>query len=474
MTDNSSTEKPLPSACNYLEQLNKKEISSAELVEQTLDRIHSVNDKLNAVVAENPEQSIAEAKQADARRQQGQTLPLLGLPITIKDSIDVEGFTCTGGSFARENYKPKDSTVAARLRAAGAILIAKTNCPEYSSSYETDNAIFGRTNHPGNLEHTPGGSTGGEAALLAADATLVGIGLDGGGSIRVPSHYCGTVGIRPTVGRVPDTGSWPETRDTGYRDLMCIGPMARYVEDLSLILPIISGPDWKDPYATPAPLGSPDEVEIRNLRVGYYDSDGTIEVTDETKSAVAAAVKALEAKGASVSEVKLPDVSDATMIFFSMAGADGGKRTWKDLEGCNGRHHEQFQSLLDGFGEPLPLADFFDLQGRFFLFRAMMREFINDYDVIICPVTTGPSPKHMTPPFGVPQEEYLQYAAFNYVHAWAVAGVPVSVVKAGEENGFPLGVQIVSQAFNEHISLAAASTIEKNLGAFTPLTGGLV
>lgn len=473
MIDKSLNTTRLPSAVEYLRQLESKQISSVELVQQTLSRIHAVNDKLNAVVAENPEQSLIEAKAADAKRQGGESLPLLGLPITVKDSIDVAGFVCSGGSYARENYQAKDSTVAARLRAAGAILIAKTNCPEYSSSYETDNAIFGRTNHPANLDHTPGGSTGGEGALLAADATLVGIGLDGGGSIRVPSHYCGIVGIRPTVGRVPDTGSWPETRDTGYRDLMCIGPMARYVEDLSLILPIISGPDGLDPYAVPAPLGNPVDVDTRSLRVGYYDYDGTVKVSDETKIAIESAVKALADAGASITKVTPPDVSDATMIFFSMAGADGGDRTWKDLEGCNGRHHEQFQALLDGFGDALPLADFFDLQGRFFKFRAMMRQFIADYDVIICPVTTGPAPRHMTPPHGIAQEAYLQYAAFNYVHAYAVAGVPVAVVPTGEQDGLPLGVQIVSQAFQDHVALAAAAAIEKTLGGYIPRTGGL-
>ena len=463
----------LPSARHYLEQMKSGSLSSEELVSTTLERINRVNDKLNAVVDSNDERSIELARQADQKRAKGEELPLLGLPITIKDSIDVEGFNCTGGSFARENYKPQDSTCAARLREAGAILIAKTNCPEYSSSYETENAIFGRTNHPANLEHTPGGSTGGEGALLAADASIVGIGLDGGGSIRVPSHYCGTTGIRPTVGRVPDSGSWPETRDTGYRDLMCIGPMARYVEDLSLLLPIISGPDWIDPYATPAPLGNVADIDPASLKVAYYDNDGTIEVSGETSAAIEAAVKACESRGASVSKVTPPDLSQATALFFSLAGADGGQRTWRDLEGCNGRHHQQFQALLDGFGDALALEDFFDLQGRFFQFRSMMRQFVSDYDVIICPVTTGPAPRHGTAPYGAKQEEYLHYAAFNYVHAWALAGVPGAVVKAGEQDGLPLGVQIVSQAFAEHVALAAASVIEEALGAFVPQTGGL-
>ncbi len=462
-----------PSAVEYMRRLEAGEISSVELVEHTLSRIHSVDAALNAVVAENPEQSLAEAKKADGKRQGGESLPLLGLPVTVKDSIDVAGFVCTGGSYAREHHRPEDSTVAARLRAAGAIFIAKTNCPEYSSSYETDNAIFGPTRHPANLEHTPGGSTGGEAALLAADATIVGIGLDGGGSIRVPTHYCGTVGIRPTVGRVPDTGSWPETRDTGYRDLMCIGPMARYVEDLSLILPVLSGPDWLDPYAVPATLGKAEDVDPGSLRAGYYDFDGTVEVSKETKLAVAAAAEALAECGVSISRVTPPDLSEATTIFFSLAGADGGIRTRQDLVGADGRHHKQFQALLEGFGEAMPLSDFFDLQGRFFQLRSTLRKFLTAYDVIICPVTTGPAPRHMQTPYGIPQEEYFQYAAFNYVHAYAVAGLPVVVVPAGEQDGLPVGVQIVAQAWREHVALAAAEIVERALGGFVPRTTGL-
>lgn len=464
---------PLPSAVSYLEQMRQGSISSTELVEQTLNRIDAVNGKLNAVVDDNRERSLQLASAADEQRSKGEELPLLGLPVTIKDSIDVGGFVCTGGSYAREQHKPEDSTVAARLRQAGAILIAKTNCPEYSSSYETDNAIFGRTNHPANLEHTPGGSTGGEAALLAADASLVGIGLDGGGSIRVPSHYCGTVGIRPTVGRVPDSGSWPDTRSTGYRDLMTIGPMGRYVEDLELILSIISGADWNDTYATPAPLGSMQDIDVSSLNIGWYDYDGTIAVSPETSTAINNAAKALADKGATLTRVTPPDVSEATTLFFSMAGADGGDRTWKDLEGCDGRHHEQFQSLLDGFGESISLPAFFDLQDRFFRFRAKMRHFLDEYDVILCPVTTGPAPKHMTPPFGVKQEDYLQYAAFNYVHAYAVAGVPIAVVPAGSQDDLPLGIQIVSQAYQEHVALAAAAALEQALGGFRPQTAAL-
>ncbi len=465
--DSEATQDRGPSAVEWLRRLKAGEISAVELVQATADRIECVNQKLNAVVAKNLDQCLAEARAADERRQRREHLPLLGLPITVKDSIDVVGYPCTGGSFARENFWPeKDSTVAARLRAAGAIILAKTNVPEYSSSYETDNAIFGRTNHPLDSARTPGGSSGGEAALLGADASIVGIGLDGGGSIRVPSHYCGIFGTRPTVGRVPDTGSWPETRDTGYRDLMCIGPMARYVEDLALLLPIISGPDWIDPYAVPAPLGHISDVDLSTLRIGFYVYDGVARVSPETSEAVGRAAKAIADTGAGVEEIKPPDVQEATEIFFSLAGADGGARTWRDLEGANGRHHEQFKTVLDSFGESLSLPDFFDLQGRFFALRGRLRSFLDRWDAIICPVSTGPAPLHMEAPWGIPRDEYFLYQAFNYAHAFSVGGLPVAVAPTGKQDGLPLGVQIAVRPYEEHVALAIAAQLERVLGGF--------
>ena len=453
-----------PSATQWLARLTNGSISSVELVKQTISQINKVNPELNAVVADDPETCIRQAQAADSLRSQGEKLPLLGLPVTVKDSIDVVGFPCTGGSFARKNFWPdKDSTVVARLRAAGAIVIAKTNVPEYSSSYETDNAIFGCTNNPFDTQRTAGGSTGGEGALLGADASLVGIGLDGGGSIRVPSHYCGIYGIRPTTRRVPDTGTWPATADTGYRDLMNVGPMARYAEDLALILPVISGPDWIDPYAPPAPLHTPDNVDIGKLRVGFYHYDGVAKVSPETETAVNAVARAFEEAGCPVSPANLPDVTDATEIFFSMAGADGGARTLKDIQEADGHHHVQFKTLLEGFGESMSLPEFFDLQRRFFAFRSRLRWFMSNYDLVIAPVTTGPAPRHMETPYGVPQDEYYLYRAFNYVHTFALAGLPVAVAPAGAQDGLPLGVQLAAQPFREDVALAAVAYLEAAL-----------
>lgn len=461
MADDRPPAERQPSAVEWLRRLNRGEISSVELVERTAARIRSANRHLNAVVAENLPRCLDEAREADGRRRRGEQLPLLGLPITVKDSINVRGYACTGGSYARRHHEPeKDATSVARLRSAGAIIIAKTNVPEYSSSYETDNAIFGRTSHPLDPERTPGGSSGGEGALLGADASIVGLGLDGGGSIRVPSHYCGTVGLRPTVGRVPDTGSWPETRDTGYRDLMCIGPMARYVEDLALLLPPISGPDWIDPYAVPAPLGNPDDINASTLRVAWYDHDGLAKVSPGTADAVAVAAGVLAETGAEIAKVTPPDLTDATRIFLTLAGADGGIRTRRDLQAAQGHHHIQFKALLESFGESLSLTEFFDLQGRLFEFRRRVRQFAARYDILICPVATGPAPRHMQPPWGIPPAEYHRYEAFNYTHALSLAGLPVVVVPCGREDNLPIGVQIAAQPYQEHVALAAAARLE--------------
>jgi amidase len=458
-------DKSLPSAVEWLRRMDAGEISAVELMEQTAKRIAAADQALHAVIAEDPQARQAQARAADERRARGERLPLLGLPVTIKDSIDVAGMVCTGGSFAREHFIPeRDATVVARLRDAGAIVVAKTNLPEYSSSYESDNAIFGRSLHPQSPNRTPGGSSGGEGALLGADASIAGVGIDGGGSIRVPSHYCGTVGLRPSVGRVPDTGTWPATRDVGYRDLMCVGPMCRYVEDLALLLPIMSGADWIDPYALPFPLGQHQDVDVKGLRVGYYDYDGLAPVGEQTRAAVKAAVDALAQAGAAVEETDPPDVLEATEMFFYLIASDGGARTRRDLEGANGRHSAEFQGLLDSFTDSTPTSEFFDLQGRFFAIRARVRQFLTQFDVLVTPVTSGPAPLHGCSPNGEPMDEF--YNAFNYTHALALGGGPVVVVPAGEQDGLPLGVQIAAQPYKEDVALAAAAAVESTLGGF--------
>ena len=449
--------------------LNTGQISSRQIAQHYLDRIALVEPRVHAVVSCDPEAVLTAADAADEARSRGERRPLLGLPVTIKDSIDVCGLPCTGGSLARADHRPEsDATVVARLRDAGAIVLAKTNVPEYSSSYETDNLVHGRTNHPLDPTRTAGGSSGGEGALAGADATPLGIGTDGGGSLRVPAHYCGVIGLRPTVGRVPETGTWPSTRASGYMDLFCVGPIARSVEDVALVLPIISGPDWIDPYAVPAPLGDPADVAVEELRVGWFADDPRLAVSAATHSALAGAADALRDAGAQVIEVQAPWEEDPTELFFECVAADGGAQMRADL-GAAGRHHPRFQALIDAIAtRHLSASDWFDVQRRVYGLRARTRALAATVDVLLCPVVAGPAPHHGEPPGAQPPSGGNEYRAFDYVHLLALAGLPAASVPAGVEDGLPIGVQVAAGPFREHVLLAAAAAIEARVSRVTP------
>jgi amidase len=453
---------PQPSARQWLARLARAELSARELAEHYLARIADVEPRLNAVLACEPELVLAAAEEADAARRAGDDRPLLGLPITVKDSIEVAGLPCTGGSLARAGHRPAtDATVAARLRAAGAVILAKTNVPEYSSSYETDNLVGGRTNHPLDSDRTPGGSSGGEGALAGADATPLGIGTDGGGSVRVPAHYCGVVGLRPTVGRVPDTGIWPATRATGYADLFCVGPLGRSAADVALALSIMAGPDGVDPYAVPAPLGSHEDVELGGLRVGWFADDPRLEVTPGTRAALGATVEAVAGTGADVVEVAAPWDEDPTALFFACVAADGGAQVRADVAAAEGRHHPQFAALLDAVADRgLSAAGWFEVQARVYRLRSRVRALAASVDVLVSPVVAGPAPRHGEPPGDLPIESYGEYRAFDYVHLAALAGLPAASVPAGAEDGLPIGVQVAAAPYREDLVLAAAAALE--------------
>jgi len=449
------------SAGEWLRRLRSRELSARELCRLTLDRIDAVDGRLHALVARDDEAALAAAAAADRARLVGSELPLLGLPVTVKDSIETAGLTTASGSFARATHVPtQDATVVSRLRAAGAVVVGKTNVPEYTWSYETENLLHGRTVNPFSLERTCGGSSGGEAALLGAGASIVGIGTDGGGSIRVPSHYCGIAGLRPTAGLVPETGCWPPTRDTGMLDMSCVGPMARVVEDLALLLPVLVGRDGADRFVHGVVPGDPAAVDLAGLRVGLYSADGVWPVSPATRAAVMAAGSALAASGCTLEEATPPDVSEATDLFFELMAADGGAQARADLAPAGGRHVPQLLRLLEDL-RPLALdaAGFLDRVRRLLAFRARIRTWVGRYDVIVAPVAPGPAPLHgCTPGSDEPLESYR---AFNLTHVYSLAGLPVVVVRAGSERDLPIGVQVVAGPFCEARALAAAAAIER-------------
>src|SRR4051794_31370591 len=245
------------SASSLARGIANREWSSEEIVEACLRRIQAVNPRLNAVVQLRAEAARAEARQADQDLASGHSNgPLHGVPVTIKDAFDVAGMVSTCGTRGRASFVPdQDAAAVQRLKDAGAIVLGLTNTPELTLAFETDNLVYGRTNNPYDLARTPGGSSGGEAALVASGASYLGLGTDIGGSIRVPAHYCGLAGLKPTLGRVPTTGVFPPAMGV-IGGMYHVGPLARSVEDLGLALSVLAGPDGRDWRAAPASIES--------------------------------------------------------------------------------------------------------------------------------------------------------------------------------------------------------------------------
>lgn len=449
------------SATTLAKAIRTKEVSSKEVVDAYLQRIEAINPKLNAVVQLAVDTARAQARQADAALARGDTTgPLHGVPMTIKDSLDTAGMISTGGTKGRTSFVPtEDATVVARLRAAGAILLGKTNTPEFTLSFETSNLIYGRTSNPYDPSRTPGGSSGGAAAIVAAGGSPFDIGSDYGGSIRLPSHCCGITGIKPTSGRVPRTGHiFPFG---GILDsFQQLGPMARSVDDLSLLLPLIAGPDWIDPAIVPMPLGKPDAVNLKRLRVAFHTDNGILSPTQETTTVVRKAATILAEEGMRVEEARPNGIEQSYETGMALYFADGGASVRRLLQEAGTTEHS-FPWL--SAAQPVTATQLDASITKWYRVRSTMLSFLKNYDVILCPVNAFPAMPH-----GAEGEDLR---AFSYTMTYNLTGWPGAVVRGGTSpDGLPIGVQIVAQPWREDVALAVAGYLEKALGGFQPPT----
>lgn len=444
--------------------VREKRISAAELVDAFLARIEEVNPSLNAVVQLRAEGARADARLADEALARGRSLgPLHGVPMTIKDSIDTEGLVSTGGTLGRSNFVPdRDATVVRRLRAAGAILLGKTNTPELTLSYETDNPVYGRTNNPWDLQRTPGGSSGGATAILAAGGAAFDIGSDYGGSIRLPASFSGIVGIKPTHARVPRTGHvfpFGGTHDS-YQQL---GPLARYVEDLFPILRIIAGSDNIDPAIVPMLLGDPSEIDLPSLRIGFHVDDGISTPTNEVQEVVRAAASAMESVGAQVEESRPDGIERSFDIGNQIWNADGGAATRRLLQAAATVETKSAVDYpaLDAVALDRILTDWYSV-------RSEMSGYWDNHDVILCPVNARPAGLHGATTNWAEIEDN-EGKNFSYTIAYNVTGWPAGVVRGGASpEGLPIGVQAVAAPGREDVVLAVLAHLEVALGGFRP------
>ena len=437
------------------------DVSSVAAVEACLDRIAAVNPSINAVVAFAPD-ALERARAADARRAAG-TLdgPLLGVPFTIKDSNDTAGVVTTAGTIGWANRIPeRDGTVVARLKAAGAILLGKTNTPEFTWSDETDNDVYGRTSNPYDLGRTPGGSSGGSAAIVAAGGAPFDIGSDTGDSIRQPAHVCGIAGLKPTQGRVPRTGHWP-----GFEGIVAgltqLGPLARTVDDLALLLPIIAGPDGIDPHVAPVALRDPAAVEVSRLRVVAFTDNGLRTPTAETVAAVETAVDALATAGASIARAVPPHLGEAWESWFDVIRSDGHAWLQRLITAAGTPGMGSYDSRGWVTVEPPVGAD--ELTAR--LERGdrvrsrLLAWFGSTADLIVCPVMPQPAIRH--------GESNAAWFGDTYSDVHNLTGWPAAVVRAGtSDEGLPIGVQLVAGPWQEDVALAAAKVVEAASGGW--------
>jgi len=440
--------------------IRTKQVSSEEVTKVFLARIEAVNDSLNAVVQLDAERALAAAREADSRLARGDLAgPLHGVPMTIKDSLDTADMISTGGTVGRARFVPEsDATVVARLRAAGAILMGKTNTPELTLSFKTSNAVYGTTNNPYDLTRTPGGSSGGASAILAAGGSPFDVGSDYGGSIRLPAHNTGITGIKPTSGRVPRTGHiFPFG---GLLDsFQQLGPMARYVEDLILLLPILSGPDGIDPYIVPMPLLDSAAINVRDLRVCFHTDNGVLTPTPETAEVVQNAAAALAGIGCIVEEARPPGIESSYQIHQDYFRRCDPPLVKMLLERAGTSSDETtLNRLLE-----TPAAsnsDIVDAVTRVDACRSQMLSIFEKFDVIVCPVNAGPAKGHQ-------EESAGDLRPYSYTMTYNLTGWPGAVVRGGTSpEGLPIGVQVVAPPWREDVALAVAGFLESRLGGF--------
>jgi amidase len=453
------------SAAHVAMMIREKQISAVEAVNLCYARIDQVNPKLNAVVAMCRERALAEAQEADAMLAAGKLKgPLHGVPFTVKDSFDTAGVVSTGGTMGRKDYVPgKDATVVARVRGAGAILLGKTNTPEFTlggGARGTYNLIHGQAFNPHNVAYSPAGSSGGAGAIVAAGGAFFDIGSDYGGSIRGPANVNGIAGIKPTLGRVPRTG-----HIVGYGgafdSFQETGPMARRVEDLALLMPILSGPDNWDAAMAPVPLGDPAKVDLKKLRVAYYTTNGDTDPTPEIQKLVKQCAGYFKDLGCKTTEDKPPKMKELADVRQKFNGADGREHIRRLLK-LHGTMQASPGLRLDG--DVVSSGDFTRLCEEMDAIKSEQLAWFEKYDLIVCPANAQ-APQKIPPEFTRPPGT----GGGSYTSQYNTTGWPAGVVRAGTstvEAGLPLGIQLVGQPWRDDVVLAAMAHIEKQTGGW--------
>ncbi len=439
-------------------------VSPSELLEAHLQQIERRNPSINAFTAVAADRARAEAREREAQLARGEPLGLLhGVPLTVKDSFDVAGLPTRAGSRLRSATSVDcDAAVVARLRAEGAIILGKTNTPELLANYETENFLTGRTNNPWDAARTPGGSSGGEAAAIAAFCSPGGVGTDGGGSIRVPAHFCGIAGLKPTPGRIPVTGHFPSVGYPGGL-LGVAGPLARNAIDLRLLFAAMAGFDPQDPFSTPVPLRRPD---LGRPRIGVCEQFYAAPVDPEIRDAVRRAAALFEDAGLDVSEFAMTGLERTPNVWAFLFSDWPAVETRKWLEGRESEAHWTLLEFLSRSEPPTAAQILQNLAARDRLRAALLRQ-MEQVPVLLMPVCGIPAFRHRERRWTVDGREIGLFQAMMPAVLANVLGLPaVTVPMQVTSGGLPVGVQLLGKPFEDELLLEVAIRLEEVRGPF--------
>ena len=449
------------SATALAELIRTKQTSSEEVVKSHLDRIDAVNGSLNAITLVLADSALATAVEADRQQPTG---PLHGVPFTIKENIDcLDSPTTRGVPALAESMPALDAPVVARMKAAGAIPLGRTNLPEWGLRITTDNPLHGRTLNPWNADRTAGGSSGGEASALASGMSPLGLGNDIGGSVRNPAFCCGVASLKPSAGRIPHASSIaPEDSRLASQLLLVEGPMARHVKDLRLVYEILSGRDSRDPQSTDAPLYGP-AVEKRAAIV--TDIPG-VELPQATRDAVLEAETALHEMGWETVEIQPPELAHVHEVWMHHLSADF-KPLLGDMSAVMSDAPLEFLRLLCERNDPaaVGLANIHAERNRL---SRLWSEFFAANPIMVGPTWTGPQFEHDADINGVVGLE-LAIDLLRFISPANVLGLPSAAIPIGVADGLPTGVQVYADRWRDDLALSGAEAIEAVVGQICPI-----
>ncbi len=459
----------LAPAIRQLKLLRSRQISVAELADAHIAQIARLNPALNAFADFDAERVRREARRMDVTQEPHGSL--FGLPVTVKSSIATADMRCEIGSLLKKGNTPReDAVVVTRLRAAGALILGTTNCPEFLMAYETANLLHGQTCNPWDLERTPGGSSGGESAAIAAGMSAAGLGSDSGGSVRVPAHFTGICSLKPTPGRFPGRGHLPPCVGP-FSILGAIGPMARTVEDVSLLFRTLGGQDPDDPVSPPLPLREPSLAELRRQAIGYFEDDGLAPVTPETRAAIQAAAEALRGAGFRVQPFRPQTLEPLRKLwwkFFVQCGAMFYEPAILDKREQLSPIFREFLAIAES-APPLTATELLNAWAELDLMRSETLSAMREYPVLLCPVASIPAFRHGERKWNAEAQTVEYLDAVRYTQWFNALACPAAVVPVGRSpEGLPIGVQIAAMPFEDEIALGVAAVVDAAFGYRPP------